>query len=632
MITKINKIVSGGLLCCGIAVALTACTDTWDDHYDSLGGGENGVHEGTIWSAIKSNPNMSNFATLIEGCDYVDRLNGSQVFTVFVPTNDDFSAAEAEALIAEYKAQADSVLPENNTVVKEFIQNHMALYNRSFTNMRTDTLVLMNGKYAVMSPDTTINGVKMTQINQLYSNGVLFTMDKQMKFQPNVFEAFRKDHDYDSIYSFLYNSHYYYKVFQPSQSVAGSIVNGKTQYLDSVFTQRNELYSYVGLINSEDSDYIMVAPTNEVWDKLIQEYQPYFDYPEKLTDRDSMAYTNARLAIVEGTTFSRTFNSDAALQDSAMSTSCIRSYISRKSSWGGVPFEYYQYYMPKAAKGALNQTETMQCSNGEVRKAKEWNIDKRMSFHTYRIADNYDLKEVKKDYDNSIKDSIDAVSHVNGSVTADNKQFYNKVWGNTFMTFESQVATNNHWMTYTLPGVLSNIGYDIFLVYVPALAADTTATDEQRLPTKFKAKVIAPGLSTDGVALDYNDHHYFIEKSSAYQPEPDSICYVQLASDFKFPKCTYGVGDESMKAYLRIESSVSNNELRKKSFIRTMRINCILVVPHGSLEVVDELPATVGTGNKMTKIPASAQGQPGVLLYPHGQYDDRDYKAWYMQR
>ena len=60
--------------------------------------------------------------------------------------------------------------------------------------------------------------------------------------------------------------------------------------------------------------------------------------------------------------------------------------------------------------------------------------------------------------------------------------------------------------------------------------------------------------------------------------------------------------------------------------------NCILVVPHGSIELVDALPATVGTGNKMTKISASAQGQPGVLLYPHGQYDDRDYKAWYMQR
>jgi len=631
MITKnllYNKVI-------GLAVAtltFVACTDTWDDHYESLGGGENGVHEGTIWSAIKSNPNMTNFARVIEGCDYVDRLNGSQVFTVFAPTDNDFTSAEAEALIAEYKAQAETVLPENNTVIKEFIQNHMALYNHSFTNMHIDTLVLMNGKYAVVNPDTTINGVKMTNINQLYSNGVLFTMDKKLAFEPNVFEAFRKDQDYDSIYSFLYNSHYYYKVFQPSQSVAGSIVNGKTQYLDSVFTQRNELYSYVGLINSEDSDYIMVAPTNAVWKQLIDEYQTYFDYPEKLTDRDSMAYTQARLAIVEGTTFSRTFNTDAALQDSAMSTNCVRSYTSRLSAWGGVPFEYNQYYMPKAAKGALNQTEIMKCSNGEVRKATEWNIDKRMTFHTYRIAGNYDLKEVKKDYDNSSKDSMDAVSHVVDYVTADNKAFYNKVWNNSFLTFESKVATSNHWMTYTIPGVLSNIGYDIYLVYVPALAADTTATGEQRLPTKFKARLISPGLPSDGEVLENKEDPYFQTKGSAYEPAPDSICYVKLANDFKFPKATVGVGDESMKTYLRIDSSVSNNELRKKSHTRTMRINCILVVPHGSLELVDQLPATVGTGSKMTKIPASAQGQPGVLLYPHGQYDDRDYKAWYMQR
>ncbi len=631
MITKnllYNKVI-------GLAVAtltFVSCTDTWDDHYESLGGGENGVHEGTIWSAIKSNPNMTNFARVIEGCDYVDRLNGSQVFTVFAPTDNDFTSAEAEALIAEYKAQAETVLPENNTVIKEFIQNHMALYNHSFTNMHIDTLVLMNGKYAVVNPDTTINGVKMTDVNQLYSNGVLFTMNKKLAFEPNVFEAFRKDQDYDSIYSFLYNSHYYYKVFQPSQSVAGSIVNGKTQYLDSVFTQRNELYSYVGLINSEDSDYIMVAPTNAVWKQLIDEYQTYFDYPEKLTDRDSMAYTQARLAIVQGTTFSRTFNTDAALQDSAMSTNCVRSYTLRLSAWGGVPFEYYQYYMPKAAKGALNQTEIMKCSNGEVRKATEWNIDKRMSFHTYRIAENYDLKEVKKDYDNSSKDSMDAVSHVVDYVTADNKAFYNKVWNNSFLTFESKVATSNHWMTYTIPGVLSNIGYDIYLVYVPALAADTTATGEQRLPTKFKARLISPGLPSDGEVLENKEDPYFQTKGSAYEPAPDSICYVKLANDFKFPKATVGVGDESMKTYLRIDSSVSNNELRKKSHTRTMRINCILVVPHGSLELVDQLPATVGTGSKMTKIPASAQGQPGVLLYPHGQYDDRDYKAWYMLR
>lgn len=630
MITKINKIISGGLLCCGIAVALTACTDAWDDHYESLGGGENGVHEGTIWKAIKSRSDMKNFASVIEGCSYVDRLDGSQVFTVFAPTDDYFSAAEAEALIAEYKAQADSVLPENNTVIKEFIQNHMALYNRSYSGQKIDTLVMMNGKYAVLGTDMTLNGVKMSQVNQLYSNGVMFTLDKPLNFEPNVFEAVRKDHDFDSLYNFLYNSHYYYKVFLPSQSVAGSIVDGKTQYLDSVFAQRNELFGILGQINSEDSTYMMIAPTNTVWKNLIDEYQPYFDYPEKLTDRDSMAFTNSRIAIIEGTAFSRTFNTDAQLNDSAMSTSCIRNYASRKSYWGA-PFEYYQYYMPKAAKGALNQTEILACSNGELRKASEWNIDKCMTFHQYRIATPGNLKEVSKTVD-SKKDSIESISHITGYVTTDNKAFYNKVWNNYFTTFEPEVATINHTMKYTLPGVLSNVGYDIYVVYVPALAADTAATDEQRLPTKFRCKLESPGLASGGEYLKNEADSFYLSKGTSYQPDPDKVCYVKLANDFKFPKCTAGIGDESLKTYLTIETNVSNAELRKKSHTRTIRINCILLVPHESLEVVDELPATVGTGNKMTKIPESIQGTPGILMYPHGKYDDRDYKGWYMQR
>ena len=69
MINNIYKKISRGLLCCGFAVALTACSDTWDDHYDSLSSGS--VHEGSLWQAIKSNPDLSNFASVIEACDFL---------------------------------------------------------------------------------------------------------------------------------------------------------------------------------------------------------------------------------------------------------------------------------------------------------------------------------------------------------------------------------------------------------------------------------------------------------------------------------------------------------------------------------------------------------------------------------
>ena len=49
----------------GLAVAaltFVACTDTWDDHYESLGSGTNSMHEGSLWQAISTNSNLSNFA------------------------------------------------------------------------------------------------------------------------------------------------------------------------------------------------------------------------------------------------------------------------------------------------------------------------------------------------------------------------------------------------------------------------------------------------------------------------------------------------------------------------------------------------------------------------------------------
>ena len=78
-------------------------------------------------------------------------LNSIQVFTVFAPTNSNFSQAEAQALIASYQQQVrDSVVEEDNTVLKEFIQNHVALYNHSESATSNDSITLMNGKYAIL--------------------------------------------------------------------------------------------------------------------------------------------------------------------------------------------------------------------------------------------------------------------------------------------------------------------------------------------------------------------------------------------------------------------------------------------------------------------------------------------------
>lgn len=600
----------------GGGVLLTACTDTWDDHYNSLGDGS-GMHDGTLWQAIKSNPNLSNFASVVEACDIAKDLNGSQVFTVFAPTNDSFSQSEAQALIASYRQQvADSVIEEDNTVIKEFVQNHIALYNYSVATTSHDSIIFMNGKYAVLGSND-IGGVALLTKNQLYSNGVLYTLGSQLSYLSNVFEYVSKDPELDSLRSFLYNSSYYYREFQPELSVPGSIVNGKTQYLDSVFNQRNELFDVLGRLDSEDSTYIMVAPTNEVWRDLIEEYEPYFNYPENLEKRDSFVYTNSRLAIIQGTTFSRTFNTDESLQDSAMSVNSVRNYAQRKSHWGA-PFEYFEYRKPFEAHGALSQSAVVGCSNGEVRKASTWNIDKLMSFHQYRIINaesRNTIKELKKIPDGH-GDSIEAVATTPVYVNSDNR-FYGKVWNNSFMEFTPTTATQNYWADFILRDVLSNVGYDIYVVTVPALARDSNATAEQRLPTKFKCKIKEPGK--ENVTLRTP------EGSEVFITRSDTIDYILLAEDYKFSVCNWGVTNDNMQVLLTVEGNVSNSEVRRGLYTRTMGVDCILVVPHGTLQLYDALP-------QESDIPSRYWGSPGLLMYPHGQFDDRSYKRWYMSR
>lgn len=619
MITKIYKIMYAGLVSCGIAAALTACTETWDDHYESLGD-SSGMHEGTLWQAIKSNPNLSNFASVVEGCDFAKSLDGSQVFTVFAPTNDHFSQAEAQALIASYKQQvAENVVEEDNTVLKEFLQNHVALYNYSVSSTSEDSITLMNGKYAVLKSGD-IDGVTLLTKNQLYGNGVLYTIDRPVSYLSNVFEYIRKDADLDSLSSFLYNSKFYYREFVPELSVPGSIVDGKTQYLDSVFEQRNELFSIIGRLGTEDSSYIMVAPTNAVWKQLIEKYEPYFNYPENVDKRDSLVYTNSRLAIVRGTTFSRTFNTDAALQDSAMSENCMKAYSYRKQYWGA-PFEYYEYRKPLTAPyGALVSNNVVTCSNGEVRKMSQWNIDERMAFNQYIIVEaesRSSIKEISKVVD-SHGDSINTASAVSRYVTNDNKNFYDRVWNNSFVEFVPSISTVNHSVLFNLSNVLSNVGYDIYLVTAPALANDSNATEAQRLPTLMRCTINQPGEKPDQIKGEDG-------KVADFITTPDAIDYFLLAEDYKFNVCTYGITDENMQVTLKVETRVTSSQVRNNVYTRTMRIDCVLLVPHGTMELVDLLPSD-------SDIPTSAWGKPGVLMYPHGKFTDRPSKRWFMQR
>ena len=568
-----------------VALTFVACADKWDDHYDSKG---EGMNDASLWQAINENSNLSNFASVVKACGYDKALGSSQVFTVFAPTNEQFSAQEAQELIAAYNAEKGKVVEDDNTVIKEFIQNHIAMYNHSIAPTSNDSLVLMNGKKTTLTAKAFGNNTILTT-NQHYANGILFTIQGKAKYFPTVFEYLRKDADLDSLASFFYNSRFYRKEFIPGRSVAGGIENGKTVYLDSVFVQQNDLWDYLwAYTNEEDSTYWMVAPTNKEWKKLLEEYEPYFNYDDNTRFRDSMVYTMPRIAIVEGSIFSRTMNSDAHLTDSALSTSAAETYIYRESYWGNKNLHYYQFggksaentQKPYSATGIFSGTENVECSNGIVMKADNWKINKLNTFNQWIIveAENYTaIKEVSKK-ENSKGDLEPTITAEVCEVMNDNR-FHNKVWSNAFVEFKQNITTQNHSVLFNIENVLSNIGYDIYLVTAPALANDSNATQAQRIPTKLDC------------AINYHNQQGETEKTvlkSKISNNPDIVDYLLLAEDFKFPTATFGLRESEPQVTLEVKTNVSAREQSQKQFDRTMRIDCIMLVPHGISKVTED--------------------------------------------
>lgn len=534
-------------------LTIVACSDKWDEHYDIDGGGKV-----SLWQAISDDAQLSNFARVVEACGYDVTLNSSQVFTVFAPTNDNFTSEEADRLIEEFNSQKGSVKDDDNTVIKEFIRNHISLYNHSVSGASSDSIVMMNGKYLVLSTGD-IAGQRILTSNELQRNGVLFKLDGRVNYLPNVFEYLRKDSDLDSVANFLYEYNKY--VFDASQSVPGDIVDGQTVYLDSVTVLENELFNYLGRINSEDSTYWMVMPTNDVWTELVEEYEPYFNYDNTVNKRDSLSYTYSRLMAIIGSVFSRTLNPDEQLRDSALSTQYI-PYEWRVRYYGFTE-PYFLFEKPYEPGGVFYGTENHDCSNGIVMKASEWNFDKKKTFFQKLLAEcesNSSLKEIDEDKTRSPLNIVDVEQ---------SNPFYNKISGNSYVEIAPMSSSVNPSATFNITDVLSNIGYDIYVVMAPALAGDTLATATTRLPNKIR------------FTLNYNDQTGK-EKSdvlqSAMETRADVVDTLLVCSDFKFPTCSFDTS--SPQVSLKIESRASNSEVNSGKFSRTMRVDCIIFKPH----------------------------------------------------
>lgn len=549
----------------GIVAALllnTGCTDTWDDHYQ-----EEKADGTTLWNAISARGELSHFAKVVDACEYDLVLDGSQTYSVFAPTNDCLTEEEADSLIKAYKDQKGrGVKANDNSVVTQFLHNHIALYRKSVSSMTNDSITMMNGKYQVLTQHT-LGGKSFGVANELYSNGVLFTMNEQIDYFPNVFEYLGLDPELDSVYKYI-NSHSIYE-FDPTQSVAGGIVDGETVYLDSVEVLYNAFLNQYGKINIEDSTYWMLAPTNEVWSRLYEEYRQYFIYDKTVAKYDSMQENNAKQAIIYGAFFNKSDNLEAALRDSAVSTlapsKLVRALMEKEEIYG-------VYYRPYDAGGVFDGVEDIACSNGHVLKTHQFNIDKRETF----------MQTIKVEAENLLhqKSLLECETPLTVRTVSMSNPFYGQISGNSYVDVIPKNSEEDPdkfpapKVTFSIPNTFSNVGYDVYVVTAPVQAYNAYASAEDALPNRFRG------------ILNYNNLDGKTQNKRLNVVTSTSGCVdtIQIGENVVFPTCGYGLAEPVVA--LQILSQVTRNQTSQYS--NTLHLDCILFKPHVDEEAENE--------------------------------------------
>lgn len=528
---------------CGFAAALTACSE-WDDHYDADKAAEGAGN--TLWQQLKANPQLSDFCRVLDetkvfrmhkktSVSYAQLLHSGQAFTVVAPVNGTFNCDSLLDLVKTH--QGDSV------VEKFFVFNHLSRSLSSLTDVERSVLML-NSKHLMMS-SSQIEGVRVVNSNCHAKNGILHVVERPLPYEYNLYEALCNIPELQGIGAFL--RQYEQDYFDAEASVSSGIVEGVPVYVDSVVVERNRMLNQIGLINSEDSTYWVVAPTAAGWKRAWEQASQYFVYDEQVLKRDSIQQYWTNRALMDDAVFNMT--DQRSVQDSLISVPYLNW---RKGYVTGKPV-YHVFYRPFAASGLLDGATPIQCSNGMLYQVAEWPFTPEQTYfkELWSEGESNGLIIAEKDCSYNIR-----------------RQVADSISENSYLQILPRSATSNWELTYRVNNTLSG-DYDICAIVLPKTVVPGQQNPDMK-PCKFKATINY--VDETGAAKTFNCNN------TQFQTNPEKVDTVVLAEAFHFPTCNYD--QSSIKVSVKIQCSILARETSK--FAREMYLDCIYLRPRTS--------------------------------------------------
>lgn len=585
---RFSKIITAALLA-GTPLFWSACSDAWDDHYDVSEGGK--VGELSLMENIKADPKLAPFFKVLQATGADNRLNAEQQYTVWAPLG--LTEEQADSVIAVYQADEAEALAkgqklnwEDNKAIAQFLHNQMALYAHPVSSLTDETISMMNKKYMHLKGSSdhsgTIGGTPFSEV--VYSNnGILYKTESMQSFLPNIREYLTRCEGMDSVVKFI--ASFDEVKLDEDASVPGEIIDGKVHYLDSVTANTNRLLNAYGRIASEDSTYMFIAPTNQVWDELFPKYMKYFNYPQNVNNRDSIQMLNARMNIIGGRFFNTSFTNiyNRHPEDSLTNTSY---YVNQQHN----PRRNVFY---KPNETLLNGLEKVDCSNGIVYIDNQTSgvIKERKTFFTKSDYSALSIFEIPK-----AKGQQDAADLTSSTVYWEEKDLEGNVLKEKSYRIlqvnpkPGATGFNNRTITqasihFNLPSTLSNVYYNIYAVMHPIPDSDlpsqfcvsyslTDADGEYRLDgnsVPVFTKFLNPNpLSSSELTISSTQ-----KAGEFFKASTERVDTMLIQSAVKFDFASYD-GKEIVKLKFETDGTTTG---RNKKYASTLCIVELILVP-----------------------------------------------------
>ena len=548
MITKTNKIGRWvkrsplSIIHCplSIVIMLASCSD-WNDHYE--GTADTASEGATIWQQMKATPELSDFCDVLEQTkvyrmhkktpvSYADLLSGGQSFTVLAPVNNTFNKDSLLQLVQTVRG--------DSAVEKSFVQNHItrSLVSSSPNNAK---MLMLNMKHMTME-NGLVDNTPVKLANTKSSNGMFHILQHALPYKHNILEMLCDNPQLTDIGANIMS--FNEDIFDPTSSVSNGVIDGVPIYVDSVVYERNRLLENVGLLDAEDSTYLVVVPTTEGWREIYNETSQYFLYDKSVEKRDSLQQYYTMSALLEDAVFNMT--DQKSIQDSLISV----PYLRTNQSFEKGKKVYHVFQKPFEEGGILYGANKLDCSNGRIYTTPKW---------SFKPTDTF-FKELRTEGESTwmLTQERDCSYNIR-------RQIADSISSGSYLQIIPKSGTSNWELTFRISNTLAG-DYDICMVLLPQSVAGLN----NGKPCKFKATINY--VDEDNNAQSFNCNN------TQFESNAERVDTIVVAEGFHFPTCNYDQNE--VKVTVKLQCSILARETSRYS--REMYLDCIYLRPRTS--------------------------------------------------